>query len=78
MYSLLKPFVISLMSLFIICLLVSIITAVRIKGKINLSSLFYYLNSFSLYIAVLVDSLLSVKSGFKFLNSINNSVIFYS
>jgi hypothetical protein len=77
MYSLLRPFVISSMSLFIIRLLVFNIITARIKSKIGLSSLLYYLNSFLLYITVLIDSLLFIKSKFKFLNFINNSTIPY-
>jgi len=78
MYSLSRPSVISSMSLLVIRLLVSVIAAARIKGKINLDSLFYCLSGFSSYIAVLVDSLLSVKSGSKFSNSVSSSAIPYS
>jgi len=78
MYNLLRPFIISSMSLFIIRLLISIIITIRIKDKIGLSSLLYYFNSFFLYIAVLINSLLSIKSKFKFLNLINNLIILYS
>jgi len=78
MCNLLRPFIISSMSLFIIRLLISIIITIRIKDKIGLSSLLYYFNSFFLYIAVLINSLLSIKSKFKFLNLINNLIILYS
>jgi hypothetical protein len=80
MCNLFKPFIILLISLFIIYLLVSIIAVTRIKDKTNLGSLFYCLNNFSLCIIAFINkySLLSIKSKFRFLNPINSSIILYS
>jgi hypothetical protein len=74
-YSLLRPSVISSISLLIIYLLVSNIAIARTKGKIGLDSLLYCLSGFSLYIIVLVDSLLSIKSGSRFLNPVGSLAI---
>jgi hypothetical protein len=76
MYSLFKPFIILLISLFIIRLLVSIIAVARIKGKTGLGSLFYYFNDFFLCVIAFINrySLLSIKSKSRFLNPISSSV----
>jgi hypothetical protein len=72
--------VILLISLFIICLLVSNIAIAWIKGKISLGSFFYYFSDFSLCIIVLVNksSLLFIKSRSRFSNLISSSTIPYS